>query len=160
MPKATYARLPTILGLAALLAGTAFAGSHMSEDVEKAIEARHAHMQLYSFNLSTLGGMAQDKISYDATAAAQAANNLAALAAMDQTAYWVDGSDSSLEESRAKPEIWTDSAGFAEQVDALATASADLAAIAGTDLASLKAAFGPVGQSCGGCHRNYRVRNN
>ena len=50
---------------------------------EKAIGARKAQMQLYAFNISHLGAMAQGEVDYDAAAASAAANNLAALAALN-----------------------------------------------------------------------------
>lgn len=150
-------RLVPFFGIAAVLTGTAFAAGHIDENIARAMDARQSHMTLYSFNLATLGGMAQDRIPYDAAAATAAANNLAAIANMDQSGYWVEGSDSSVEGSRAKPEIWTNADDYAEKIAALASASTALAAVAGDDLDALKAAFGPVGGSCGACHRAYRV---
>ncbi|MDP5360798.1 MAG: cytochrome c, partial [Paracoccaceae bacterium] len=44
----------------------------------------------------------------------------------------------------------------AEQVK-LAAATATLASVAGDGLDAMKAAFGPVGQSCGSCHESYRA---
>ena len=40
-------------------------------------------MQLYAFNISHLGAMAKGEVDYDAAAASAAANNLAALAALN-----------------------------------------------------------------------------
>ena len=151
---------PSLAILTFALAGSAFAAGHISEDAARAMKARQSHMTLYSFNLATVGGMAQEKIPYDAAAAASAANSLAALANMDQSAYWVEGSDNTVEGSKALPLIWTDMAGFEAKQQELATAATALAAVAGDGLDALKAAFGPVGQSCGGCHRTYREPNN
>ncbi|MEY1555407.1 cytochrome c [Yoonia sp. R2331] len=148
--------LPTAALLCATLAGAAFAASHLSPEVASAIKARGAHMSLYGHNLGPLGGMAQDKIPYDAAAAAAAAANLAALANMDQSTYWVEGSDIAAAGGRAKSEIWTDSAGFDAEVAKLAEASTALAAVAGNGLDEMKAAFGPVGAACGSCHKAYR----
>lgn len=160
MPRTRTYPTPMLFGLTILLAGSGFAAGHISDDVAKAMDARQSHMTLYSFNLGTLGGMAQDKIPYDAAAATAAANNLAAMANMDQTGYWIEGSDSSVEGSRAKPEIWTNADDFTEKTAALATASTALAAVAGDDLDALKGAFGPVGGACGACHKAYRVSDN
>ena len=114
-------------------------------------------MGLNSFYLGPLGGMAQDKIPYDAEVAATAAANLAALATLDQTAYWVEGTDASIEGSRAKSEIWTDRAGYLAEKEKLETTTAALAAVAGDGLDAMKAAFGPVGGTCGSCHEAYRA---
>ena len=54
----------------------------------------------------------------------------------------------------AKPEIWSDAAGFAAAAKALQDESAKLVALAeGGDTAGVKAQAGAVGQSCGGCHQ-------
>ena len=142
------------------LAGTAFAEGHMAPEVARAIEARQAHMTLYAYNLGPLGGMAQDKMPYDAEMAAAHAANLASLAAMTQTSYWPQDSDGEMfEETKALPAIWEDADGFAAAEQALVEATAALAEAAGTDLDALRAAFGPVGQACGACHRTYRARD-
>lgn len=150
----------SMLGLTVVLASSAFAAGHISDEAAKAMKARKSHMTLYSFNLGTLGGMAQDKIPYDAAAAAIAAANLAALANINEVGYWVEGTDSSVEGSRAKPEIWADMAGFEAKQQALATAATALAAVAGDGPDAFKAAFGPVGGACGDCHKAFRVPDN
>jgi cytochrome c556 len=57
-------------------------------------------------------------------------------------------------ETWAKPEIWTDTAGFKE-VEGKAYA-AMTALKASTDEASFKAAFPAVGAGCQGCHEKFR----
>ncbi len=151
----------SFLTIAALsTAGAAFAGGHNATAEETAMKVRKAHMQLFSFNLGILGGMAQEKAPYDAQTASIAAANLAAMASINQAGYWLEGTDTSVEGSRAKPEIWTDMAGFEEDNADLATASTALAAVAGDGLDALKAAFGPVGKACGDCHEAYRAPRN
>ena len=155
---AKFAGMTGALLLGGVLATAVLAESHIDPAAQKAIDARQSHMTLYSFNLGTLGGMAQDKIPYDATMADAAAKNLAALAGIDQMGYWVEGTDAeTIEGSKAKAEIWADMADFESKEMALAEASTALAEVAGTDLDSLKAAFGDVGKACGTCHETYRV---
>lgn len=139
------------------IAGAAFAAGHLTQDQQRALDARQSHMGLLAFNLGPIGAMVQDKAPYDAATAAAAAANLAALASIDQTAYWVEGTDASIEGSRAKAEIWTDMAGFMAEQEKLAAATTALAAVAGDGLDAMKAAFGPVGASCGSCHETYRA---
>ncbi len=152
----TMTKILTAAGLISVMT-VAYADGHLTQDQQRGMDARQSHMGLLGFNLGPLGAMAQDKIDYDATVAATAAANLAAVAGISQDRYWVEGTDSSVEGSRAKAEIWTDMAGFEAEQTALATATADLAAVAGDGLDALKAAFGPVGQACGSCHENYRT---
>lgn len=142
------------------IASAAFAAGHLTQEQQRAMDTRQAHMTLLAFNIGPLGGMAQDKIPYDAEVAATAAANLAALATIDQAGYWVEGTDASIEGSRAKAEIWTDSTGFAAEQEKLLTATAALAAVAGDGLDQMKAAFGPVGGTCGSCHEAYRAPRN
>lgn len=158
MPKRLKYGVTTAVVLG--IASATFAAGHLTPEQQRAMDARQAQMGLYSFNLGPLGGMAQGKIPYDAEVAATAAANLAALAGMDQTAYWLEGTDTSIEGSRAKPEIWTDSAGYLAEKEKLASATLALAAVAGDGLDQMKAAFGPVGMSCGSCHEAYRAPRN
>jgi len=154
-------KLTMIATAAALTAASlAYAGSHLTQTQQRAVDARQSQMQLNGFNIGALGAMVQERIPYDAEAAAAAAANLAALASIDQTRYWVEGTDSSVEGTRAKPEIWADMAGFTAANAALAEATTDLAAVAGDGLDAMKAAFGPVGKACAVCHEVYRVPNN
>lgn len=138
--------------------GIAISGGHASKDIENAVKARKAQMQLYSFNLGLLGGMARGQIDYDADAAKAAASNLAALANLDQSRLWVPGSDTESfgDGTRALPKIWTADSKAGEIGAALASASVEFAAAAGEGLESLRAGIGPVGKSCGDCHDTYR----
>ncbi|MFN3662662.1 c-type cytochrome [Yoonia sp.] len=145
---------------AVFMSTTALLAQDLTEDQERAMTARQAHMSLYGFYLTPLGQMAQDRIPYDADVAAAAASNLAAMAAIDQSPFWVDGTDSSLENSRARAEIWTNPDGYLEVKQNMEDATAALALVAGDGLDALKGAFGPVGQSCGACHENFRAPAN
>ena len=129
-------------------------------ELRAAIAARQAHMTLMGFNLGPLGSMAQERIPYDADVAAAAAANLAALSTMSQNGYWLEGTDSSLGNNRAKAEIWTDFEGVSAEAAKLVEASAALAAVAGDGLDAMRAALGPVGASCGSCHEAYRAPRN
>jgi cytochrome c556 len=117
-------------------------------------------MTLYGFNLAPLGGMAQGQIPYDAEVAAAAAANLAAVASLNEDRYWLEGTDSSAGNNRAKSEIWSDPDGFAAEIEKIAAATTALALVAGDGLEAMQAAFGPVGQSCGSCHEAYRAPRN
>ena len=154
-------RLPVALCLVAGLAvaGTAIAGGHGGNP---AVKARQAHMQLYAFNLGTLGAMAKGEMEYDADAASAAAGNLAAVATLNQRAYWVPGtsSDDLPDESRALPAIWESGSKAGEIGASFAEAAANLAAVAGDGKDAMVAAIGPVGKGCGDCHKAYRAPNN
>lgn len=147
-----------ILGLAAatITATTVFAASHDSGPAENAIKARKAHMQLYAHNLGTLGAMAKGGMEYDAAAAQGAADNLVALATMNQMSYWVpDSSSMDSDNSRALPELWDKIPDAMAKGEALAAAAMAMQAAAGS-LEGVQGAMGPLGGACGGCHKAYR----
>ena len=59
--------------------------------------------------------------------------------------------------TKAKPEIWTDSAKFKEAADRLQAETPKLVAAAKTgDMNQIKPAFTSVGKACDNCHDNFR----
>jgi cytochrome c556 len=69
-----------------------------------------------------------------------------------------EGSDKG-HDTKAKPDIWSDPAGFQKAADALADGADKLVAAAtANDPAAFADAFKATGAACGGCHRNFRVR--
>lgn len=150
----------TILALSVALAtGTiALADGHAGNP---AVKARNAHMSLYSFNIGILGDMAKGTTEYNAETASAAANNLAALAALNQSSYWPQGTaQGEVEGSRAKAEIWTDGGGVMKYATEMASTSAAFAAVAGDGLEALQAGIGGPGKVCGDCHKAYRGPRN
>lgn len=148
-------KIACLAATAALTSGAALAQDATPEEV--ALEIRHGHMLNYAANLGVLGAMAKGERDYDAAAAGVAAGNLLNLASIDQTHYWPEGtSNADMEESRALPAIWENMADFNAKNETLLQAVTALQGAAGTDLAALQGAMGAVGQSCGGCHEDYR----
>lgn len=149
------------VGLVSLGALVVADGHITDKQIETAIKARQAHMQLYSFHLATLGGMAKDEIPYDAEAATAAADSIVALTQLPQGGYWLPGSDSgSVEGTRALPAIWEEGSEAGQKGADLAEAALAMQTAAGTDLDALKASMGALGGACGGCHKPYRQPNN
>lgn len=134
-----------------------FTSAFAQDDAHPAVTARQAHMQLYAHNLGVLGGMAQGKIDYDAEAAQAAADNLLAVAALDQRGYWPEGT---AEGTKALPAIWDNMDDFMAKSEDLVFEAQGVADVAGTDLASLQGAMGNLGGACSACHREYRQRDN
>ena len=155
MRKSTLAIVSAIVGSVAVLAS---ADGHISDkQIAAGIKARQSQMQLYAFNLGLLGAMAKQETPYDAAAASSAADNLAALASLSQTGYWLPGSDSdSVEGTRALPAIWASDSKVGELSKDFMEAVLAMQSAAGTDLGALQAAMGPVGKNCGACHESYR----
>ncbi|WP_171176342.1 cytochrome c [Ruegeria sp. HKCCD8929] len=150
----------TLLSAAVICAigGLALADSHAEGEFAKQIKARQAQMTIYSYNLGILGGMAKGEAEYDSEAAALAANNLAVATTIWMPSTWPQGSDNAATKgTRALPAIWEKFEDVGAKSQNLATAVAKLQESAGTDLDSLKAAIGPVGEACGACHKPYRA---
>ncbi|MCX8955563.1 cytochrome c, partial [Ruegeria sp. NA] len=111
-------------------------------------------MQLYAFNLGTLGAMAKGEAEYDAEAATRAANNIVVVSQIDQYAMWPAGSDNVSDPStRALPAIWENFADVGAKGQALADAAVAMQAAAGQDVEALKGAMGQLGGACSACHK-------
>ena len=121
---------------------------------EDAIKYRKASLTVMSAHFARLGAMANGRVPYDAKAAADNAEVVSALAKLPWAAFG-EGSDKG--DTRAKPEIWKESAKFKEASDKMVAEVGKLntAAKAG-NLDALKAAFGPAAASCKACHDNFR----
>lgn len=147
--------------VAGIVATTAFSQDDIDPAIASAIKARQSHMHLNAFNLGLLGAMAKGEISYDAQAATAAAENLAALARMDESRYWPSGSDMEtlgVERTEALAKIWAEDSAIGESAQKMIETSAAMATAAGAGLDSLRGAMGPLAKSCGGCHEDYRVK--
>ena len=158
-------KYPGMLLVGALVfsaAASVFADGHASDKaLAAAVKARQSHMQLYAFNLATLGAMAKGEVAYDASAAQGAADNLVAVATLNQQGYWLPGTDSdAMENSRALPAIWGADSNAQKIGMDLAEAAAGMQAVAGSDLASLQGAMRAVGEACSACHEDYRKPRN
>lgn len=121
---------------------------------EDAIKYRKAGFTLMAAHFGRLGAMAQGKVPFDAKAAADNADVLAAVSRLPWAAFG-EGTDKG--ETRAKPEIWKEAAKYKEAADKNQAEIAKLVAAAKTgNLDNLKAAFGSAAPTCKACHDNFR----
>ncbi len=122
------------------------------------IKARQGIMAYRAVQLGTLGAMAKGEAEYDAEAAQKAADNLLVAVSVDTSMLWPKGSDhDAVPESQALAKIWEDGSDIGDKGKAAIEAATAMQAAAGTGLDPLKAAMGKVGESCGACHKAYRV---
>jgi len=121
---------------------------------EDAIKYRKASYTVMAAHFGRLGAMASGRAPYDAKVAAENAELVATLSKLPWAAYG-EGTDKG--DTRAKPEIWKESAKFKEASDKMQAeiVKLNVAAKAG-NLDALKAAFGPAAASCKACHDNFR----
>jgi cytochrome c556 len=149
-------RLISVSVLAALAAGVAVAQA-TPEELAAAVEARHNHMKSYAGALGALGKMAKGEVAYDATAATEAATRLVDLSSIDQSGFWLPGTEAgAIDDSEALPALFDNLEDYAARTAALNAAAVAMQTAAATDLAALQAAMGPLGGACGGCHEVYR----
>lgn len=120
------------------------------------VKQRQAAMVLQGKYLGPIGAMMKGAAPYNADVVAVNATFLENLARMP----W-DGFDPSTkgEKSKAKPEVFTDTAKFKAAADLLETETAKLGAAArAKNEAGVRAAFGGVAKACGGCHDAFREK--
>ncbi len=146
------------LGIAAALVAAGAAGSAAAMD--NAIEARRGYFDAIALNFGGVVAMARGAKPYSAEEAKIYTENLKALAGMNLTPFFPEGSDNAAKpgDTRALPAIWSDLAGVGKAADAFEEAVTALDAAASEDLASLRGAVGAVGETCKACHTKYRAK--
>ena len=71
--------------------------------------------------------------------------------------FFPAGSDKG--ETKASPKIWEEMAGFKKDADALSAAGEKLAIAAKAgDASATAAAYKEIGEACGACHKEYRLK--
>lgn len=142
----------TLVGM--LMAALAVPAQAQFAKPEDAVKYRKASLTVLGTHFGRLGAMASGRVPYDAKAAADNADVIAAVAKLPWTAFG-EGTDKG--ETRAKPEIWKESAKFKDAADKAQAELGKVVAAAKTgNLDALKAAMGPAGSSCKSCHDNFR----
>ena len=140
---------------AVALATAAFAQSPKPEDQ---IKLRKAAYDMMGYSFGGIGAMAQGKRPYNKEEAVRLADLLVQVSMVPRLFF---GEDTNLGEpaTRAKPEIWKHRADFDAKMDKMVTEVAKLPAIARSgDEGALKQQAKIVGDACGSCHDDFRVK--
>jgi cytochrome c556 len=124
-----------------------------AEATDPNVIARQDVMKTLGKNAKILGDMAGGKTAFDAAGAEAAKAALVAAAAEIPAKFETEAMD---DDSKAKPEIWTNWDDFVAKGNALATAAG---AIDTASIESIGAGMGGVGGACGACHKAYRAEN-
>lgn len=123
---------------------------------EDAIKYRQSAMTVLASHFGRVAAMAQGKVPFDAKAVADNAEIAFTMSKLPWNAFGA-GTDMGLS-TRSKPEIWKNAAKFKEAADKLVAEMGKLDAAAKTGkLDQIKPAVGAVGQSCKGCHDDFRA---
>jgi cytochrome c556 len=121
---------------------------------EDAVKYRQSAMALQGATLGRVFAMANGRVPFDAKVAAENIEIIAMLNKLQFTAF-TDGTE--VGNTKAKPIVWTQKDKFAAEVKKNQEAVAKLVAAGKTgSLDEIKAAVGPVGQSCKSCHDEFR----
>lgn len=148
----TWSRITAVAAagaMAVLVAGTAYGAAHaMHEARVKAMKEMGGHM-------GAIGKVVKGEMAYSEEVVAHAE---ALEKASHELLTWFPEGSMGGEDSRAKPEIWSDWAGFEKAAKDYEMATPKLVAAAKTgDTAQIGAALKDVGKTCGGCHKPYRT---
>lgn len=146
--KKTTAYLVTGALAVGLSVGLAWAAA------DDAIKGRQGCMKSHGKAMGEMAKMFKGEMAYDA-AAVKALFDADATACADWDKWWgEDTMKGETAETYAKPEIWSDAAGFKAAGEAFYPKY--VAVKDSTDEASFKAAFPALGEGCKGCHEKFR----
>ena len=145
----------TILILMALSAAVvSFSAAAQFAKPEDAVKYRKAAFTVMATHFGRLGAMAQGKAPFDAKVAAENAEIVADMAKLPWHAFG-EGTDTA--ETKAKPEVWKQSAKFKEVADKLQAETVKLVAATKTGKEdAFKVAFTAAAGTCKSCHDDFK----
>ncbi len=147
-----------ILSVLAVTLVSAFAlPSIAGDDPDNVLKYRKAVMKSIGGHMGAMAAIVKGQVSYPASHIALHAEGLNASSQLIADAFKANVKPTN--KTRAKPDIWKEWDKFAAAAKATSTESAKLAQVAkGGDMAAIKAQFGALGKSCGGCHKPFRAK--
>jgi cytochrome c556 len=138
--------------VASLVVAGLVLGASLAVVAADAYHDRHMAMEQVNDAMKPLAAIAKKQAPFDAAAVSKSATTIADNL---KKAHGLFPEGSGGGESRAKPEIWTDRAGFDKQMKDAQAAAVALSAVKD------EAAFGPalrtLGSNCKSCHDMYRL---
>ena len=149
------AKLLLALVSVALTTGTAVA----QVKPEDAIKYRQSGYVFMAWNMGRIKQNVEGNFNKDEVV--KAANAIQAIANSGMGALYLPGTDKGKgwEESRAKPEIWTDKEKMGKVATEFVKEANEMAKIAaGGDAGAVKAQLGKLGGTCKGCHDDFKVK--
>lgn len=144
-----------LAGIVLAAAGSSFA----QMKPEDAITVRQSGYRFMAWNMGRIKMNLEGQYNKDEVI--QAANVIQATANSGMGKLFVPGSDKGKgwHETHVKPELFTDKEGVGKVAKAYVEAANEMAKVAATgDAVAVKVAFGKLGESCKGCHDNYRQK--
>ncbi|MBA3059648.1 MAG: cytochrome c [Gammaproteobacteria bacterium] len=144
----------TLFVLAATVVAFSAPASAQFAKAEDAIKYRKNALFVMQQNFSRVAAMAAGKAPFDAKVAADSAAVAEFVGKLPWAAFG-EGTDKG--DTRAKPEIWKESAKFKEYADKMQAEMSKLSAAAKTgSLDNIKTAVSATGGTCKSCHDDFR----
>lgn len=143
-----------LLAVAAIVTAAPFAAQAQFAKPEDAIKYRKAAFTVMASHFGRNAPVVRGERPFNAQ---EAAANAAIVETMSTLPFAAFGPGTDKGDTKAKPEIWTDTAKFNTAKDNMIKAVAEFNAAAKSgNEAAFKAAFGNVGKTCKGCHDDFR----
>ena len=144
-----------VAGLA--IASAPLALSHW-KDGEEMQSYRQSYFTLVAMNFGPMGAMLKGEMMWDEDKLVMFAENVAALATVDVTRAFADGSQKGT--TRAKPAIWENKEDFVAKYKDFTASTNELVAAAETgDRAAIAEAVKNTGGKCKACHDEYKAKD-
>jgi cytochrome c556 len=138
--------------VASLVLSASLLGASLAVVAADAFQDRHMAMEEINDAMKALGAIAKKEAPFDAVVVKASATTIAENLKKAQSLFPA-GSEGG--ESLAKPEIWTDAAGFEKTMKDAHAAAVALQSV--SDEAAFRPALGALGGSCKACHDKFRL---
>jgi cytochrome c556 len=135
-----------------LVVAVVVGGAAVAVIAADAFQDRHMAMEAVGDAMKPLGAMAKKAAPFDAAVVKASATTIADNLKKAQGLFPAGSGGG---ESRAKPEVWTDAAGFEKGMKDGYAAAVALQSV--SDEAAFGPALGALGGSCKSCHDKYRI---
>ena len=155
--KRVVVSVALVAGVIAATVGGAYAQEQRETPGERAVDYRQSLMTVLAGNFGPVFAMATGRAPFNAAVVTKDAKRVAFIATMAGDAFPANSNGAG--KTKAKPNIWTDMAGFQKDMQALVdkTAALQMAADSG-DMGQIKSAANAVGGACKDCHDDYRAK--
>jgi cytochrome c556 len=138
--------------VASLVVALSVGGAAVAVIAADAFQDRHMAMEAVGDAMKSLGAMAKKAAPFDAAVVKASATTIADNLKKAQGLFPAGSGGG---ESRAKPEIWSDAAGFEKGMKDAQAAAVALQSV--SDEAAYGPALGALGGNCKSCHDQYRI---
>ena len=147
-------KISTVFILAATVVAFSAPASAQFAKAEDAVKYRKNALFVMQQNFSRVAAMASGKAPFDAKVAAESAAVADFVGKLPWAAF---GAGTDKGDTRAKPEIWKESAKFKDYADKMQHEMGKLSAAAKTgSLDNIKTAVSATGGTCKSCHDDFR----